>query len=69
MGLLRDLRDAAVMSQTMLATAAGVSVATVARAEAGTGPVRASTLALLAKALGVDVRVLRPLMGEDAPGD
>lgn len=55
---LRHWRIERLMPQTQLASAAGVAVSTIVRAEAGT-PVHALTAGRLARALGVTVKQLR----------
>ncbi|MFJ6023534.1 helix-turn-helix domain-containing protein [Brevundimonas sp. NPDC092305] len=55
---IRDFRKQAGMTQTELATAAGVTFQQIQKYERGTNRVAASRLALIAKALGVEAALL-----------
>jgi transcriptional regulator with XRE-family HTH domain len=66
---LRDMREAAGLSQQELAVKAGLSVSVVSQIEQGKkADPRMSTVVALASALGVDVGSLAVSASPDAPG-
>ena len=66
MSIIRELRERAGLTQTLLAKLSGVSTRTISEYESGRGSPTLRMLARLATAAGVDVvLILLPVEGED----
>ena len=66
MSIIRELREHAGLTQTLLAKLSGVSTRTISEYESGRGSPTLRMLARLATAAGVDVvLILIPVKGED----
>ncbi len=66
MSIIRELRERAGLTQTLLAKLSGVSTRTISEYESGRGSPTLRMLARLATAAGVDVvLILIPVEGED----